>query len=106
MKPVVLDHTALAVLGKGRPELSKLVDDAAVKAGRIVLVPTLCLAAATAERPGTDEHAFLLPNIEFPELRYPGASVIGQLIAEGADWRMAHAVAVGRPSLSSPVAYR
>jgi hypothetical protein len=45
--PVVFDHTALAVLGRGNPALSKLVDDAAVKAGRVVFVPTLCLAAAT-----------------------------------------------------------
>ncbi|WP_018347507.1 hypothetical protein [Longispora albida] len=94
----VLDASALAALGAGNRTLSRLVVVAHARPDRHVYVPALCLAAATAERPLIAEHVGHLPQLEVAELDYPAASAAGQLISEGHDWRIAHAIVLGRPT--------
>src|SRR5690349_12232184 len=102
MNAVVLDHTALLVLGSGNRFVSRLVDGAHGEADRQVFVPSLCLAAAAAERAGLADHVGALPAIEVVELGFAGAGQVGELIGAGLDWRLAHAVDTGRPSVDWP----
>jgi hypothetical protein len=69
---------------------------------RHVYVPALCLAAATAERPAIGEHIGALPAVNVVELGIAGAIVVGRVVAAGADWRAAHAAALGRPDPEWP----
>lgn len=102
MRTVIFDHTALAALGSGNPALSRLVKDTNPSTDQYVYVPALCLAAATADRPALADHIGSLPAIHIMELAFSGAAMVGRLVAEGADWRMAHAVHVSRPSVEWP----
>jgi hypothetical protein len=96
----LLDDSALLALGKGYPALSGFIVDAA--AGRaLVAVPALCLCAAEARRPGIAEHVGMLP-VDIEPLELSAAIPAGQLIGDGVDWRIAHAVAASLPSAVHP----
>jgi hypothetical protein len=100
---VVLDHTALLLLGRGHPFLSGLVGTPSHRVPeRSVFVPALCLAAAVAERPAIGEHVLSLPAIEVVALGFSHALVIGELIAADLPWPHSHAVAVCRPDPEWP----
>lgn len=96
----LLDDSALLALGKGYPALSGFIVDAA--AGKAeVAVPTLCLCAAEARRPGIAEHVGMLP-VEIEPLELSAAMPAGRLIGNGVDWPIAHAVAAALPSATHP----
>ncbi|RNL98674.1 hypothetical protein EFE23_13260 [Micromonospora solifontis] len=102
MHGVVFDHTALLAFGAGHQLLSALVVRAHGEHGRRLFVPALCLARAIAHRPALGEHIGALPMIDVAELRYSGALAVGQLVKQGVDWQLAHAVVVGRPAPEWP----
>lgn len=99
---VIADHTALVALGAGDREMSRLVAAAHGEADRYVYAPGLCLAAAVAQRPALADHIGQLPAIEVIEMAYASACVVGSLIADGVDWRVAHAIDAARPSPDWP----
>lgn len=99
MTAYVFDHTALLALGAGHGGLSRLVDMAYNDPRRRLYAPALCLAAATADRPALTDHIGMLDIIEVEQLDYSAAAAVGRVIAAGADWRSAHAVHIGRPTL-------
>ncbi|WP_344396081.1 hypothetical protein [Actinomadura alba] len=99
---MILDHTALSALGAGNRGLSRLVAEPHRTTEDYVVVPALCLAAATVERPALADHVGSLPAINVVELDFSGAAAVGHLINDGADWRMAHAVHVARPNVEWP----
>ena len=99
---VVFDHTALLAMGTGSPPASALVSQAHLQAGRHVYAPALCLTAAVARRPGLADHVGVLPALEVVDLDYVAAAAVGALIADGVDWRAAHAVHTGRPTADWP----
>jgi hypothetical protein len=99
---VVLDHTALLALGRGNRLLSRLIDAVHRDPDLHVYVPTLCLAAATAQRPALADHIGALPSVEMIDLGYASASAVGRLIADGVDWRLAQAVDTARPDPEWP----
>lgn len=101
MIPAIFDPTALLALGSGYPALSGFVVDAA--AGRAAVhVPALCLTAAEAERPGVAEHVGALPGLDIDALDLSAVIAVGALIAEGVNWRIAHAVHASHPSAHHP----
>jgi hypothetical protein len=99
---VVVDHTALLALGAGSQFMSRIVTAAHHRTDRFVLAPALCLAAAVAARPALADHLGGLPAIRVLDLGFSDASGVGQLLADGADWRHAHAVVSARPSPEWP----
>jgi hypothetical protein len=99
---LVFDHTALLALGTGNRMLSQLIDGAHHQTDRWVYAPAMCLAAAVAARPALADHVGALPAVDVVDLGYAAAATAGACIAAGADWRVAHAVDVGRPSLDWP----
>jgi hypothetical protein len=100
---VVLDHTALLLLGRGDRFLSGLVAGPARRVpGRYVYVPALCLAAAVAERPIIGEHALALPSLEIVPLGETDAISVGALITENVPWQYGHAVTTCRPDPEWP----
>jgi hypothetical protein len=100
---VVLDHTALLLLGRGHPFLSGLVAAPAHRApGRYVYVPALCLAAAVAERPAIGEHVLALPAVEVIGLGFAHALSVGLLISQHMPWQHGHALAACRPDAEWP----
>lgn len=99
---VVFDHTALLAMGTGSPLASALVSQAHLQAGRHVYAPALCLTAAVAKRPGLADHVGVLPALEVVDLDFVGAAAVGALVADGMDWRAAHAVHTGRPTADWP----
>jgi hypothetical protein len=98
----LFDHTALLALGAGNHNLSKLVDRAHRHQEGHLYVPALCLIAAEAERAGVADHVGALPAIEIIELGFGVAGAVGRLVADEVDWRFAHAVNAGRPSVEWP----
>jgi hypothetical protein len=94
----VLDHSALAALGAGSRALSRMVQTAHESGEYHIYVPALCLLAATATRPAIADHVGSLPGLDVVELDYPAAAATGRLVAKGIDWRLAHAIHVGRPT--------
>lgn len=102
MNVAVLDHTALLALGAGHHRLSRMVALAHREIDRHLYTPALCLAAAIGERPGLGDHIGALPAIDVIELGFAAASTVGVLVADDVDWRLAHAVEAGRPSLDWP----
>jgi hypothetical protein len=101
MIPAIFDHTALLALGAGYPALSGFVVDAA--AGHAAVhVPALCLTAAEAERQGIAEHVGALPGLDVDPLDLSAVIVVGALVSEGVDWRIAHAVHSSRPNALHP----
>lgn len=102
MNVYVLDHTALSALGAGNRYVSRIVRAVHDEPDWHVFVPALCLAAAEAERRGVADHVGALPAIDVVGLGYATASNVGRLIAAGVDWRLAHAVATGRPTVEWP----
>ena len=102
----VVDHTALAALGRGNWFMSRLVSNAHREPDVYVFAPALCLAAATAERPALADHIGSLHAVEIVDLAFPGAAAVGYLVAEGADWRIAHAIYAGRPTADWPTGRR
>jgi hypothetical protein len=99
----IVDHTALAALGRGNRFMSRLVVDAASESDVYVFAPALCLAAATAERPALADHIGSLRAVEIVDLGFPSAAAVGHLLAEGgADWRIAHAIDAARPTVDWP----
>jgi hypothetical protein len=100
---VVLDHTALLLLGRGHPFLSGLVAAPAHRApGRHVYVPALCLVAAVAERPAIGEHVLALPAVEVIGLGLAHALTVGLLISEQMPWQHGHALATCHPDAEWP----
>ena len=99
---VCLDHTALLALGSGNQFLSKRVVLAARSARHGLLVPALCLTAATAQRPTLADHIGGLPVLQLIDLAFSGAARTGQVIAQGVPWEFAHAVVAARPSPEWP----
>ena len=100
---VVLDHTALSLLGRGHRFLSALVAGPAHRvSGRHVYVPALCLAAAVADRPAVGEHVLALPAVDVVGLGPAHALAVGLLLAERTPWQFGHAVAVCRPDAEWP----
>lgn len=96
----LLDDSAVLALGKGYPALSGFIVDAA--AGRALLaVPSMCLCAAEAQRPGIGEHVGMLP-VDIEPLELSAAIPAGRLIGDGVDWRIAQAVAAALPSAVYP----
>jgi hypothetical protein len=98
----VVDHTALAALGRGNRFMSRLVDNARLEPDWYVFAPALCLAAATAERPALADHIGSLRAVDIVDLGFPSAAAVGHLVAEGADWRVARAIDAGRPTVDWP----
>jgi hypothetical protein len=98
----VFDHTALLALGGGHHGLSRLVAAAHADAEHHLYAPALCVAAAVAKDPGLGDHIGALPAIVVLELGYAAAASVGALIAARVDWRLAHAVYSGRPTLDWP----
>ncbi|MCW3840340.1 hypothetical protein ONA70_09550 [Micromonospora yasonensis] len=98
----MFDHSALLAFGAGHRLLSALVVQAHRGSNRRLFVPALCLAAASARRPALGEHVGALPMMDVAELRYPGALAVGQLVKQGVDWQLAHAVVLGRPDPEWP----
>jgi len=100
---VVLDHTALLLLGRGHPFLSGLVAAPAHRStDRHVFVPALCLAAAVAERPAVGDHVLSLPAIEVVGLEAVDALAVGRLVAGEIPWQHCHAVAACQPDAEWP----
>ncbi|NGN67162.1 hypothetical protein G5C51_25045 [Streptomyces sp. A7024] len=99
---VVFDRSALLVLGQGHRLTSEFVAKGAERHARHAYVPTLCLAAADAQRDGLAEHVGSLPAAEIVQLDYPAAVTIGSLLHDGVEWHHAHAVQVARPSAEWP----
>ena len=100
---VVMDHTALSLLGRGHPFLSGLVAAPAHRTDtRHVYVPALCLAAAIAERPAIGEHVLALPAVEVVGLGVAHSLAVGVLVGEQVPWQHSHAVAVCRPDPEWP----
>jgi hypothetical protein len=100
---VVLDHTALLLLGRGHPFLSGLVAAPTHRLpNRHVYVPALCLTAAVAERPAIGEHVLSLPAVEVIGLGFAHALTVGRLIAEHVPWQHGHAVVTCRPDPEWP----
>jgi hypothetical protein len=99
----VVDHTALAALGRGNWFMSRLVVKAAdSESGNYVFAPALCLAAATAERPAMADHIGGLRAVDIVDLGFPSAAAVGHLVAEGVDWRIAQAIDAARPTVDWP----
>lgn len=96
----LLDDSALLALGRGHPDLSGFI--VAAHVGKAVVgVPTLCLCAAEAQRPGITDHVGALP-VEIEPLELSTTVPIGRLISAGTDWQIAHAVAAALPSIVYP----
>jgi hypothetical protein len=102
MIPPILDHTALAALVKGHSYLSRFACDLTEYADEMVSTPVICFAAAEAGRAGTAEHVLQFCRIDIEDLRASDAATVGQLVSEGLDWPVAHAVVAGSPSPESP----
>jgi len=98
----ILDHTALAALGAGNRQVSRIVRAVHDEPDWHVYVPSLCLVAAEAERRGVADHVGGLPAIEVVELGFAAASAVGWLVGGGVDWRFAHAVNTSRPTVDWP----
>ncbi|MGK5546262.1 hypothetical protein ACSNOH_16255 [Streptomyces sp. URMC 127] len=101
MIPLILDHSALLMLGAGHRRLSGLVVASAEGRG-IGHVPALSLAAADAERKGVGEHVASLPGFEVEPMDLTAALDVGALVGSGFDWRIAHAVHLAKPSAEWP----
>jgi hypothetical protein len=89
-------------LGAGNQLMSRLVVAAHRTPGRYVYAPAMCVAAAVAGRPRLGDHIGSLLAIQVVDLGFDAARTAGVLIADGADWRHAHAVAAARPSAVWP----
>jgi hypothetical protein len=98
----VFDHTALLALGEGHNGLTRLVAAAHADAEHHLYAPALCLSAAVAKLPSLADHIGALPAIVVIEMGYSFAASVGALIAAKVDWRLAQAVAVGRPTVDWP----
>lgn len=99
---VVLDHTALLLLGAGNRMLSGLVAAAHGEPRTYVYVPALCLTAAVTERPALAEHVGRLPALIVVDLDYPAAAATGAAVSAGVSWRDAYAVTTARPTVDWP----
>uniref|UniRef100_A0AAU2V4E2 VapC45 PIN like domain-containing protein n=1 Tax=Streptomyces sp. NBC_00003 TaxID=2903608 RepID=A0AAU2V4E2_9ACTN len=99
---VVYDESALLALGAGNRLASQFVSNTEHAVTRHVYVPALCLAAADAQREGVAEHLGALEAADIVALDFAGASTVGQLVRNGLDWRIAHAVHLARPSAEWP----
>jgi hypothetical protein len=97
----VFDHTALTALGRGSRQLSSFVSDSSPIEGRVV-VPAMCLVAAVRDRPDIADHVARLPRLECVKLGLLEAAAVGELVAKGVDWRIAHAVAIGGRTRDRP----
>lgn len=100
MIPHVLDHTALAAIGSRH--MARIMVEAAKEPGQPLLVPALCLAAATAHRPGLGEFLLTLDKLRFLPLGGIEGYSLGGLIGNGTDWAFAHAAFEARPKADSP----
>lgn len=102
MRALIFDPTALVALGSGTPELSGHVVLARDDPSSLRLyAPALCLAAGESVKAGVAHHVAGLP-FEIEDLGFESANQVGAAIAAGVDWRVAHALVVGRPSLDWP----
>lgn len=100
MIPHVLDHTALTAIGSRH--MAQIMVEAAKEPGQPLLVPALCLAAATAHRPGLGEFLLTLEKLRFLPLGGVEGHSLGELLSGGADWAFAHAAFEARPKPESP----
>ncbi|GAA0959255.1 hypothetical protein [Actinocorallia libanotica] len=100
MIPHILDHTALAAMGSRH--MAQIMVEAAKEPGRPLLVPALCLAAATARRPRLGEFLLTLDKLRFLPLGGVEGHCLGELLESGVDWAFAHAAFEARPKADSP----
>ena len=100
MIPHVLDHTALVAIGSRR--MAQIMVEAAEEPGQPLLVPALCLAAATASRPRLGEFLLTLDKLQFLPLSGVEGYSLGALLENGTDWAFAHAALEARPRADSP----
>lgn len=102
MQPLVFDSTALVALGLGTRQLSGYVVAARDQPDVVRLyAPALCLAAAEAVKAGLTYHVAGLP-FEVIDLSFEDARQVGAAVANGVDWRLAHAAVSARPGLDWP----
>ncbi|WP_329118278.1 hypothetical protein [Streptomyces sp. NBC_01465] len=101
-RAVVYDKSALLALGSGNRLASQFIANTEHSATRHVYVPSLCLAAADAERKGVAAHVGALESADIVGLDFAAASTVGELVRAGHSWRIAHAVHLARPSLEWP----
>jgi hypothetical protein len=99
---VIVDHSALIALGTGNQVMSRLVVAAHDEPDLYLYAPAMCVAAAVAHRPQLGDHVGSLLAIQVMDLGFTDAQAAGVLIAEGADWRSAHAIAAAKPSAEWP----
>lgn len=102
MRALIFDPTALVALGSGAPKLSGYVVTARDDPDALRLyVPALCLTAGESDRAGLAYHLAGLP-FEIIDLGFKDARQVGAAVATGVDWRLAHALVAGRPSIDWP----
>lgn len=100
MIPHILDHTALAAIGSRH--MAQIMVEAAEEPGQPLLVPALCLAAATSHRPGLGEFLLALDKLQFLPLGGVEGYSLGEFLRNGTDWAFAHAAFEARPKADSP----
>lgn len=102
MRALIFDPTALVALGGGARPLSGFVVAARDHSDAVRLyAPALCLVAGESAKSGLTHHVAGLP-FEIIDLGFEDARQVGAAVATGVDWRLAHALVVGRPSLEWP----
>jgi hypothetical protein len=102
VRALIFDPTALVALGRGTPKLSGYVVTARDDPDALRLyAPALCLTAGESEKAGLAYHVAGLP-FEIIDLGFEDARQVGAAVATGVDWRLAHALVAGRPSLDWP----
>ncbi len=92
----------MLAFGSGHRRISRMITQAHNDVSRLVYVPTLCLIAAEVELQGIADHLGALPAVHVIDLGFADAEGVATVIADGRDWRYAHAVAAARPTLEWP----
>lgn len=95
---LVLDETAMVVVGTGNKLASGLVDRAHTDAGWHLYAPAAAVVEADRARPGTAEHLASLPGMTFVDLDLPAALALSRDIT----WGQAHARHAAAPSPDRP----
>jgi hypothetical protein len=94
MTTVVLDHTALLAI-RGNQNVSRAIATAPETDARLV-VPALSLLGAAIHDPPIADHVGSLHRVDIADLGLAAVGFTARLIADGVDWRFAHAIEVAR----------